>query len=176
MSILAAARSSRALRYGRSAPGRSKAQLYADLRKPRLAEGAETEPPGTCHHGRWLEENYFTQITAEYLTDENFRGRQRKIWKQRGPNHFLDCRIYNLALADYVGLSRMTSDEWAQLGKLRGVPDEFNRSDLSAPDSAKLAAVAAAADEIAQAPSPQVAKAPPRRYVRRAMRSSFMDW
>jgi len=55
-----------------------KAQLYADLRKPRLAEGAETEPPGTCHHGRWLEENYFTQITAEYLTDENFRGRQRK--------------------------------------------------------------------------------------------------
>jgi hypothetical protein len=46
----------------------------------------------------------------------------------------------------------------------------------SAPESAKLAAVAAAADEIAQAASPQVAKAPPRRHIRRAMRSSFMDW
>ncbi len=139
-----------------------KAQLYADLRKPRLAEGALFEPPGACHHGRFLEENYFTQLTSEYLTDEKFKGRTRKVWKERGPNHFLDCRIYNLALVDYLGLSRMTPDEMAQLAKLRGVPEE----------ASEPVAVANADEPVVPVPPP--APRTPMR-ARRSFPSSFMS-
>ena len=37
-------------------------------------------------------------------------------------NHLLDCRVYNLALAEYLGLQKLTSDEWAMLGRERGAP------------------------------------------------------
>lgn len=143
-----------------------KAQLFADLRKQRLAEGAELEPAGACHHGDWLEENYFVQLTNEYLADERHRGRMRRVWKERGANHFLDCRVYNMALADYLGLSRMTADEWAQLAKLRGVPEAQASPDLLAPDSVKIAAAKPAAEQKASpaSPAPQ----------RRSTVSSFM--
>jgi hypothetical protein len=36
---------------------------------------------------------------------------------------FLDCRVYNLALAEYLGLSSMTPDEWAVLARRHGLPD-----------------------------------------------------
>ena len=125
-----------------------KAHFYADLRKKRLSEGAEIEPPGTCHFGRFLDQLYFQQITSEYLADELFRGRSRKIWKERGPNHWLDCRVYNLALADYLGLSRMTETEWAKLEELR----------------------------CPKAPAPNAPKPqPPQQPQRRSTRSSFMD-
>lgn len=99
-----------------------KAQLYADLRKLRLQEGAEIEPPGALHFGSWMDENYFIQLTNEHLADVPFKGRSRRKWKEHGPNHFLDCRVYNLALADYLGLTRMTQDEWAMLARERAAP------------------------------------------------------
>lgn len=108
-----------------------KAQLYADLRKPRLAEGAEIEPAGACHHGTWMDDVYFVQLTNEYLGVDETKGRTRRAWKEKGPNHYLDCRVYNIALADYLGLTRMTSDEWATLARMRGVPAEG--MDLFAP-------------------------------------------
>lgn len=116
-----------------------KAVFYADLRKPRLAEGAEVEPAGACHFATWQDEVYFQQITSEYLADEKFKGRIRRVWKPRGPNHFLDCRVYNLALAEYLGLSRMTADDWAVLARDRGVPEALRSADLFAPASVKLA-------------------------------------
>lgn len=130
-----------------------KAQFFADLRKQRLLEGAEIEPAGACHHGTWLEENYFTQITSEYLADERHRGRLRKVWKERGANHFLDCRVYNLALADYLGITRMTSDEWVQLARLRGVPENLMSPDMLAPDSIKLAATLSTAPPVSKTPA-----------------------
>lgn len=149
-----------------------KAQFYADLRKPRLAEGAEVEPAGACHHGHFLDEPYFVQITNEYLADEKHRGRQRKVWKERGPNHFLDCRIYCLSLADYLGLSRMTGDEWAQLAKLRGAPDGLINPDLLAQDSVRIAA--AGSDEAMPARPAPVRPAITRPF-RRSTRSPYMD-
>jgi phage terminase large subunit GpA-like protein len=56
-----------------------KAQLFADLRKLRLAEGAELEPPGACHFGEWIEEHYFLQLTNEHLALERFKGRTRRV-------------------------------------------------------------------------------------------------
>lgn len=103
-----------------------KGAFYADLRKTGLKAGAEVDPEGYCHFGTWLDENYFRQLTSEYLAEDTFKGRSRKYWKVRGgsetDNHFLDCRIYNLAIAEYLGLSSITPAEWSELAKERGMP------------------------------------------------------
>ena len=102
-----------------------KGAFYADLRKDGLRAGAEVDPDGYCHFGTWLDETYFRQLTAEYLAEETYRGRARKVWKLRASerdNHFLDCRVYNLALAEHLGLSSITPAEWAALAKERGMP------------------------------------------------------
>lgn len=113
-----------------------KGAFYADLGKLGLRSGQPEDPDGYCHFGAWLDETYFKQITAEYLADEAFRGRTRKVWKisagQDG-NHLLDCRIYNLALAEYLGLSTTTQDEWVALARRRGMPDAAIAADLFAP-------------------------------------------
>ncbi len=98
---------------------------YADLRKDGLRAGAEVDPGGYCHFGTWLDENFFRQITAEYLAEETYRGRARKVWKIRASerdNHQLDNAVYCLALAEHLGLSILTPAEWAQLARERGMP------------------------------------------------------
>ena len=50
-------------------------------------------------------------------------GRARKFWKIRASerdNHFLDCRIMCMALAEHLGLSSLTPSEWAGLTRERG--------------------------------------------------------
>lgn len=118
-----------------------KASFYSHLAKPGIAAGAEIDPPGYCHFGTWLDEVYFQQITAEYLGDEKYKGRTRKRWKPLSgrENHFLDCRIYNMALADYLGASRMTADDWALLAKERGVPAGSAGEGLFTPAPRKIA-------------------------------------
>lgn len=110
-----------------------KGTIYDDLRKDGLKSGALRDPDGYCHFPLWLDMQYFEQITAEYLADEKYRGRSRKVWKVRRDNHLLDCNVYNRALAEYLGLSSSTEDEWAALARLRGLPDEVTRRDLFSP-------------------------------------------
>lgn len=107
-----------------------KGTIYDDLRKDGLKSGALRDPDGYCHFPLWLDMQYFEQITAEYLADEKFRGRSRKVWKVRRDNHLLDCNVYNRALAEYLGLSTTTADEWAALARHRGLPAEATRRDL----------------------------------------------
>jgi phage terminase large subunit GpA-like protein len=128
---------------------------------------------GTCHHGAFLEENYFVQITSEYLASAPYRGRTRMEWAKRGDNHFLDCRVYNLALADYLGLSRMTADEWARLAKLRAAPADAAEPDMLAPAPVKIAAGAADASPPAAAPP---ARTSAQRVVRPRPRSRQSSW
>jgi phage terminase large subunit GpA-like protein len=102
-----------------------KGAFYADVRKDGAKAGAERDPDGYCHFGAWQDENYFRQITAEYVAEETFKGRVRKFWKLKASerdNHLLDCRTYNLALAEHLGLSSLTEDEWKALAKERGLP------------------------------------------------------
>ena len=102
-----------------------KGAFYADLRKDGLRAGAEVDPPGYCHFPSWLDEVYFRQITAEYLAENTYRGRTRKFWKQRPSqrdNHWLDCRVYCMALAEHLGLSEMTAKQWAKLAARHGAP------------------------------------------------------
>lgn len=110
-----------------------KASIYDDLRKEGMKSGALRDPDGYCHFGLWLDMAYFEQITAEFLADEKYRGRTRKVWKVRRENHLLDCRVYNKALAEYLGLSTMTADEWAALARHRGVPPAVTEQTLFTP-------------------------------------------
>lgn len=112
-----------------------KGAFYDDLRKEGRAAGQDKDPPGYRHFGTWLDEVYFRQITSEYLGNENFKGRVRRVWKVRigEENHFLDCAIYNDALADYLGVSRLTPEEWASLASDRAAPEVVKNPDLFSP-------------------------------------------
>lgn len=133
-----------------------KAGIYTDLHKKGIAAGALVDPPGYCHFGTWLDETYFRQLTAEYLAEETKKGRASKIWKIRPgekDNHLLDCRVYNLALAEYLGLSSTSEAEWADLARRRGMPEEaiannlFTRASAPSPAPASSASRAPTAAE-----------------------------
>ncbi len=124
-------------------PLKSKFYTYVAL-TPTAQGSALVYPPGYCHFGRFLDEGYFKQITAEFLDEETYRGRVRKIWKPRGSreNHFLDCRVGNLAISNayFVGLA---PDDWARRARERGVPADLTEPDLFNPLSRSAAAAAA---------------------------------
>lgn len=111
-----------------------KSGFYTDLHKTGLRSGEAADPPGLCHFGDWQDEAYFKQITAEHLEDVIVKGVvTERVWKRTADNHFLDCRVYNLALAEYLGISTLTRDEWAEWVRLRGVPPALTETDLFAP-------------------------------------------
>lgn len=113
-----------------------KGAFYADLRKEGVRAGFEADPEGYCHFGVWLDDVYFRQITSEYLAEERIRGKILRRWKLQAAekdNHLLDCRVYNLALAEYLGVSSMAPDEWAALARARGLPDALTAVDLFTP-------------------------------------------
>lgn len=113
-----------------------KGAFYANLRNEKFADGDRLiAPAGYCHFGGWMDDVYFRQITSEYLADETYRGRPRKVWTVRKgeENHFLDCEIYCDALADYLGVARMTEDQWRHLAAERGVSEEVRMPGLFAP-------------------------------------------
>lgn len=110
-----------------------KSDFYTALRKTGRASGETADPPGYAHFGMFLDEGYFKQLTAEYLTTATQNGRRVQKWVERGPNHLLDCRIYAMAGAEYLGLSRMTPAQWAELRALRGAPEGAAAPDLFAP-------------------------------------------
>lgn len=112
-----------------------KSTFYAYLAQQPIAEGSSLiYPPGFCHFHDHLDEIYFKQLTAEYLGDEVFRGRKRQVWKEQAgrENHFLDCRIYNMALAE-PWFQSLTADDWANIAKEHGVPADMRAPDLFAP-------------------------------------------
>jgi phage terminase large subunit GpA-like protein len=135
--------------------------LFLDV--PALVEGAPppATPDGFCHFGDWLSEEYYKQLTAETLQDIVHKGRiKSREWVARGPNHFFDCRVGNVALAEYLGLSSTTPDEWAALAKRRGLPDELTRLDLFTPRAHAPAEASPAIAPVASAPA-EVASAAP---------------
>lgn len=151
-----------------------KGSFYADLRKLGVAAGKDVDPEGYCHFATWLDESYFRQLTSEYLAEESFRGRIRRTWKIRSSerdNHLLDCRVYNLALAEHLGLSRMSADHWAALEARRGLPREVAPpllaiSQASSPEAAETApeppAMAVPARPQAPRPAPRPSWMQPR--------------
>ena len=113
-----------------------KAAHYTDLNLVRAPDEL-LYPNGYWHHGSWLDENYFLQITAESLVEVKTRGGLKREWKRHRPaNHFLDCCVGNMALAEYLGLSSTTPEQWAALAAVRGLPPELSVVDLFTPKHA----------------------------------------
>jgi phage terminase large subunit GpA-like protein len=111
-----------------------KGGFYSDLHKLGVRSGEPVDPDGYCHFGDWLDENYFKQLTDEHLEDIKVKGRvTNRRWVDTGNNHWLDCRIGNMALAEYLGLSSTTPAQWAALARHRGLPDELSQADLFTP-------------------------------------------
>jgi len=141
-----------------------KAILYANLRKDGRRDGAELDPPGYCRFGEFLDDRYFRQLCAEFLKEREVKGRMVKEWEASGPNHFHDCRIYNMAMAEHLGVPRMLADDWARLAAKRNVPSDAPPPDLVErmvrPD---LPAASPPAPSAPPPPAPMTAAAPPRR-------------
>lgn len=117
-----------------------KAEFYGNLHKQGLAAGEPSDPPGYCHFHKGLGEEYFQQITAEYFEQKILRGKLHEEWKpRRVDNHWLDCRIYAMAIAEHLGLSRMSPADWAALRR-RLEPEP--PVDLLSPAPMKIAAQA----------------------------------
>lgn len=122
-----------------------KSEFYGHLRLLGTASGQEIDPPGFCHFALWQDKEYFRQITAEYFDQKLVKGRMREAWLPlRRDNHFLDCRVIGMAMAELMGLSKLTADGWAAL-RARLIPSE--PVDLLSPPSAALAAGQAGLDE-----------------------------
>lgn len=115
-----------------------KSELYGNLKKEFLDDGEEIKP-GTCFFCKDHDEAFFKQLTAEYLHERKHNGRIVKDWKASGPNHYLDCRIYNMSLAEMCNISRMTDEEWDQLAAMRNVAPANQQKELFVPvqDSAE---------------------------------------
>ena len=107
-----------------------KSEFYANLRKEGARDGAEFDPPGYCHFSEFHDEGYFKQITAEFLKEKVVKGRVTKAWHATGPNHWHDCRIYNMAMSSHLGVDRLTAEEWQVLEKNRGAPPKEPQGDL----------------------------------------------
>lgn len=135
-----------------------KAVLYANLRKQGKRDGAELDPPGFCHFSGFHDEAYLKQLTAEFLRSRINKGRTVKEWHAAGPNHYHDCRIYNMAMAAHLGVDRMTAEEWHKLARLRGEPPKQAQGDLLARMSPVGEAKAAPVDEKQAARTAEKAK------------------
>lgn len=124
-----------------------KAAHYTDLNVEKPAE-ALIYPSGYFHHGMWVDEVYFKQVTAETLQKFKSRnGGTTSKWVPHGPNHFLDCSVGNHALFEYLGGSSSTPAQWAALAMARGLPPELSTVDLFTPQKSGNVVEIAKADE-----------------------------
>ena len=97
--------------------------LRATLRARRDAENgvAPEEVRGLCRFGRHATPAYFEQLTSETCVVVVKSGQPARVWKVKvgAENHWLDCRVYNLAASDKMGVARMGPDDWDHLEAAR---------------------------------------------------------
>jgi len=74
-----------------------------------LADG-----PGATHFPDGLPDDYYDQLTAEYSITVYKRGRKVTVWekKKSARNEAGDLMVYNLAVAQYLGLHKKTPHQW----------------------------------------------------------------
>lgn len=108
-----------------------KADFYSFLRQEGIKSGAPRDPDGYCHFGMWVDEVYFRQLVGDRLEQVKVHGRVAgQRWAQIKNNHFHDCRIYNSAMAEYLGISTISPQQWADLAMRRGLPQELSEPSL----------------------------------------------
>jgi phage terminase large subunit GpA-like protein len=135
-----------------------KARFYAYLNREQSVDetGRIISPPGYCHFGIFLDENYFRQITSEYVGPDKAGNR---IWKQSdADNHWLDCRVLAMALAfgaPAFDIGNRPESFWTDLAYQRGVSESIILPLLPTTDVASSAEAAAREDQkLDGAPAP----------------------
>jgi phage terminase large subunit GpA-like protein len=137
-----------------------KASWYGFLRSTlkyaadRIGEGpGVARPYGLAHFGRDTPEDYFEQATAEAVVNKvnKTSGVPRRVWQVMPgrQNHYLDCRVYNMAAAEKLMLDTLSEADWQRLRVERYAPKDPNQGDLLA-----------AAERPAAAPAPETSAAP----------------
>ncbi len=103
-----------------------KSKFYANLRKIGIPDGLDEDPPGYCYFSEFHDDIYFRQITSEYLKSNTKKGHIQHEWYAKGPNHYLDCRIYNMAVAShpYLRLPDLSDNEWKKLANERNINED----------------------------------------------------
>ena len=93
--------------------------LRATLKAAAAAANGETteETRGFCRFGREAGRAYFEQVTAEHCVIKIRNGQPVRVWDRKAgqENHWLDCRVGNIAAADFMNVARLTEGEWAAL-------------------------------------------------------------
>lgn len=155
-----------------------KGALYGWLRKDGRKDGAEQDPPGFVHTSESVhDERWFQQVTAEYLAEREHRGRMVKDWVARGPNHYHDCRIYNMALAARLGVGIMAERDWQKWIAARCQAPEGAQGDLlPAMNGQPVPASDGPATAAGEGASPASAGAAARRPARRPRPSFVTSW
>lgn len=134
----------------------AKAELYALLRLKGMREGELTDPQGYCHFSTQHDEGFFKQLTAESLVTRQRSGRMVTEWVRTGQhNHYLDCRVYGRAAAEYLQISTLTMRDWQALAAARNVPEDSLQGDLLSLQAHMASIPQPAAAPIAPAPAPQ---------------------
>lgn len=91
--------------------------LVAMRQRERIAAGLPIKDGELPSRKRWhfpdadsLPEDYFEQLTAEECVTRFDSGHQKKMWrmkKGRDDNHYLDCRVINMAIASARGVRNL---------------------------------------------------------------------
>jgi len=100
-----------------------------------VAEGSGTaRPRGLCHFSRDTPEDWFEQATAEAIVAKVSNGYPKRIWQVMPgrENHYLDCRIYNMAAAEKLLLDTLGEADWERLRSERCAPKNPDQGDLLA--------------------------------------------
>ena len=107
-----------------------KSMFYAyAMRDITLVDGVPTAPAGYCHFGDFLGEAYFRQMCSEYVGLDKAG---RRVWKTSAEdNHWLDCRILEMALAfgSQFDIRNRNEAYWRERAMARGLtPDLIDRA------------------------------------------------
>jgi phage terminase large subunit GpA-like protein len=85
--------------------------------------------PGAVHFSQDLPDEYYAQLTAEYCINVYKRGRKVRVWdkKKADRNEAGDLMVYNLAVAQYLGLHKKSPSQWQVLRDMVDpqIPDLF---------------------------------------------------
>jgi phage terminase large subunit GpA-like protein len=130
----------------------AKSEIYGRLR-------TEQPGPGYVHLSRNLAPEVFEQLTAERLVTRYSKGRSRLEWvKPAGRrNEGLDCAVYALAAAHFVGIDRWREGDWAKWQARVEARDLFDGG------AAQQASVTAGAPPAAAQPTAPTASTSPAR-------------
>lgn len=99
-----------------------------------LATGVAVQSRGRCHFNRDAPDEWFEQVTAKTIVVKVVNGYPKRVWEPMPgrQNHWLDCRVYNLAAAEKLMLDSLGEADWAYRRAERYAPKDPAQGDLLA--------------------------------------------